>query len=518
MSAYSADSPSQEQKTPKKRSRDPVWDNYTEVNDLGELKMRCNQCQQKHRHEDHQQSAKKIGATVAAGSTEPNEKHKKMQSALAAALSIPVISINSFLDPLMRRLFRLMSPKSVIPSSFATLKSFLLNQLVIVHDKVKNQVGNLSHRFSLTCDVWTGSGMMNAHQGTPKTSQKINPPRVNVASEILAQAFAYLTKNQTDVLQLVNRQFNSLIKHNPARQSIYRSMYAVLVAKNGRIIVQYSKDKKQRKVFASMKHFLKAKQHQNIIVEHTFVSNKAACGAEMSVSEISRKHMQLIEPRQSNIPEFFAYWNLTTELVPGFKRGRKSSDYTGRSRSVDLFGQKILECAWKSSEAVPPLCTMSMLSTDDLNKWLEYENDCLNNPKRLKLNGYGFVDKPDQLVAKLLERFNTQSNPCQYEIIVTGMDEKTLAIAANFTKKNYLSNETFESLLPKTSSNAREQEPNGADYKDADWVLRRRIIGGSWSCWWSTAVGCAAKMGEWITLCRISDNRLTKTIRFPTSK
>uniref|UniRef100_A0A915EQM7 C2H2-type domain-containing protein n=1 Tax=Ditylenchus dipsaci TaxID=166011 RepID=A0A915EQM7_9BILA len=87
MSAYSADSPSQEQKTPKKRSWDPVWDNYTEVNDLGELKMRCSQCQQiftkpktsltshwEHRHKDHQQPAKKIRASVAAGSTEPNEK------------------------------------------------------------------------------------------------------------------------------------------------------------------------------------------------------------------------------------------------------------------------------------------------------------------------------------------------------------------------------------------------------------------------------------------------------------
>uniref|UniRef100_A0A915DQW7 BED-type domain-containing protein n=2 Tax=Ditylenchus dipsaci TaxID=166011 RepID=A0A915DQW7_9BILA len=176
MSAYSADSPSQEQKTPKKRSRDPIWDNFTEVYDLGELKMKCNQCQQivtkhktsltshwEHRHKDDQQPAKKIRASLATGSTEPNEKHKKIQSALAAALSIPAMSINIFLHPLMCRLFRFMSPNAVIPSSFATLKSLLLNQLVIVQNRVKNPVGNLSQRFSLTCDVWTDSGMMNAY-------------------------------------------------------------------------------------------------------------------------------------------------------------------------------------------------------------------------------------------------------------------------------------------------------------------------------------------------------------------
>uniref|UniRef100_A0A915DKT5 BED-type domain-containing protein n=1 Tax=Ditylenchus dipsaci TaxID=166011 RepID=A0A915DKT5_9BILA len=82
MPVYFADSLSQEQKTPKKRSRDPIWDNFTEVDNLGKVKMKCNQCQQivtKHktsltshwecRHKDDQQLAKKIRASMAAGNT-----------------------------------------------------------------------------------------------------------------------------------------------------------------------------------------------------------------------------------------------------------------------------------------------------------------------------------------------------------------------------------------------------------------------------------------------------------------
>uniref|UniRef100_A0A915DPE5 Uncharacterized protein n=1 Tax=Ditylenchus dipsaci TaxID=166011 RepID=A0A915DPE5_9BILA len=103
-------------KTPKKRSRDPIWDNFTEVYDLGELKIvtkhktsLTSHCE--HRHKDDQQPAKKIRASLATevlsrmrSSIFPIDvktvsmnyfRHKKIQSALAAALSIPAMSIKS---------------------------------------------------------------------------------------------------------------------------------------------------------------------------------------------------------------------------------------------------------------------------------------------------------------------------------------------------------------------------------------------------------------------------------------
>uniref|UniRef100_A0A915DE57 BED-type domain-containing protein n=1 Tax=Ditylenchus dipsaci TaxID=166011 RepID=A0A915DE57_9BILA len=73
MSTNSDNSPSQASNFAKKRSRDAVWENFTEIEVLGEFKMKCNECQliiARHKtalsnhwvkkHTDKEQPAKKI--------------------------------------------------------------------------------------------------------------------------------------------------------------------------------------------------------------------------------------------------------------------------------------------------------------------------------------------------------------------------------------------------------------------------------------------------------------------------
>uniref|UniRef100_A0A915EH00 BED-type domain-containing protein n=1 Tax=Ditylenchus dipsaci TaxID=166011 RepID=A0A915EH00_9BILA len=95
MSITEADSSSQTSKQPTKRSRHEIWVNFTEIEEMGDAKMRCNECQQL--VAKYTTSMKKL--------SEPKDKYKRIQSALAAPLLIPAFPINSFLRPLMRKLF-----------------------------------------------------------------------------------------------------------------------------------------------------------------------------------------------------------------------------------------------------------------------------------------------------------------------------------------------------------------------------------------------------------------------------
>uniref|UniRef100_A0A915DTT5 Transposase n=1 Tax=Ditylenchus dipsaci TaxID=166011 RepID=A0A915DTT5_9BILA len=174
MSTNSDNSPSQASNFAKKRSRDAVWENFTEIEVLGEFKMKCNECQLVffptssfvlHKHTDKEQPAKKICLSQNEGSGEPKEKLKKIQSVLAAVLSIPSLPINIFLHPLVRKLFHVMCPSYELPSSFNTLKSLVLNQFKHQKVKIKEELSKISHRFSLTCDVWTDSSMKSGYLG-----------------------------------------------------------------------------------------------------------------------------------------------------------------------------------------------------------------------------------------------------------------------------------------------------------------------------------------------------------------
>uniref|UniRef100_A0A915DBD9 HAT C-terminal dimerisation domain-containing protein n=1 Tax=Ditylenchus dipsaci TaxID=166011 RepID=A0A915DBD9_9BILA len=133
---------------------------------MGDAKMRCNECQQlvakyttsmkSHwvkKHKDKNQPAKKIQAEVNSELSEPKDKYKRIQSALAAPLSIPALPINSFLHPLMRKLFHSLNSNYELPRSFATLKIFLLDQYVKTQSKMKADLSTMRQRFSITCDT-----------------------------------------------------------------------------------------------------------------------------------------------------------------------------------------------------------------------------------------------------------------------------------------------------------------------------------------------------------------------------
>uniref|UniRef100_A0A915E6M4 HAT C-terminal dimerisation domain-containing protein n=1 Tax=Ditylenchus dipsaci TaxID=166011 RepID=A0A915E6M4_9BILA len=145
---------------------------------MGDAKMRCNECQQlvakyttsmkSHwvkKHKDKNQPTKKIRAEVNSELSEPKDKCKRIQSALAAALSIPALPINSFLHPLMRKLFHSLNSNYELPRSFATLKNILLDQYVKTQSKMKADLSTMRQRFSITCDVWTDRGLKNAYLG-----------------------------------------------------------------------------------------------------------------------------------------------------------------------------------------------------------------------------------------------------------------------------------------------------------------------------------------------------------------
>uniref|UniRef100_A0A915EIE9 BED-type domain-containing protein n=1 Tax=Ditylenchus dipsaci TaxID=166011 RepID=A0A915EIE9_9BILA len=168
-----ADSSSQTSKQPTKRSRHEIWGNFTEIEEMGGAKMRCNECQQlvakyttsmkSHwvkKHKDKNQPAKKIRSEVNSELSEPKDKYKRIQSALAATLSIPALPINSFLHPLMRKLFHSLNSNYELPRSFATLKKILLDQYVKTQSKMKADLSTMRQRFSITCDVWTDRGAL----------------------------------------------------------------------------------------------------------------------------------------------------------------------------------------------------------------------------------------------------------------------------------------------------------------------------------------------------------------------
>uniref|UniRef100_A0A915DM77 Transposase n=1 Tax=Ditylenchus dipsaci TaxID=166011 RepID=A0A915DM77_9BILA len=59
-----------------------------------------------------------------------------------------------------RKIGKLKSPKS-----HASLKKILVKQFGRVQSVIKEQLRNLPQRFSITCDVWTDSGLKNAYLG-----------------------------------------------------------------------------------------------------------------------------------------------------------------------------------------------------------------------------------------------------------------------------------------------------------------------------------------------------------------
>uniref|UniRef100_A0A915DJ64 BED-type domain-containing protein n=1 Tax=Ditylenchus dipsaci TaxID=166011 RepID=A0A915DJ64_9BILA len=174
----SADSPSQGSKSAKKRKRDPIWESFTEVEENGEIKMECSQCHEKFskyktvlmrhwekKHQDKDQPRKQIRSTGAKDSIEPKEKYKKIQKALSAVLSIPSLPIHIFMHPLVRKLFQVMSPSFELPKSFASFKRILQEQFLSLQEDIKDNLSKMQQRYSLTCDVWTDSGMKNAYLG-----------------------------------------------------------------------------------------------------------------------------------------------------------------------------------------------------------------------------------------------------------------------------------------------------------------------------------------------------------------
>uniref|UniRef100_A0A915CR09 Uncharacterized protein n=1 Tax=Ditylenchus dipsaci TaxID=166011 RepID=A0A915CR09_9BILA len=70
--------------------------------------------------------------------------------------------------------------------------------------------------------------------------------------------------------------------------------------------------------------------------------------------------------------------------------------------------------------------------------------------KLYKTNYYRFVEPLDVLVDIIFQSFQSQNKPCQYEIVVTDLQEINVsACKINKTARNYVTNEVMESIFLK---------------------------------------------------------------------
>uniref|UniRef100_A0A915DTA5 Uncharacterized protein n=1 Tax=Ditylenchus dipsaci TaxID=166011 RepID=A0A915DTA5_9BILA len=167
MSGLSADSPSQGSKSAKKRKRDPIWESFTEIEENAEIKMKCSQCHEK--FSKYKTVLMRIGEKNT--KTKINQENKSVQLeqkivlSQKKILSIPSLPIQIFMHPLVRKLFQVMFPSFELPESFASFKRILQEQFLSLQEGIKDELSKMQQRYSLTCDVWTDSGMKNAYLG-----------------------------------------------------------------------------------------------------------------------------------------------------------------------------------------------------------------------------------------------------------------------------------------------------------------------------------------------------------------
>uniref|UniRef100_A0A915D363 Transposase n=1 Tax=Ditylenchus dipsaci TaxID=166011 RepID=A0A915D363_9BILA len=152
----------------KRRRRNYIWDMYEkEENSHGEIKWKCSECQVRLSNYPTSVSRRwEFRSQISEEIANSNSRDSRVQStAFIDVLSIPCMSVNLMLHPLVRELFYEMNPKIEFPSSFNALRNMLTNRLDRVKQALKVYFNKTAHRFSLTCDVWSDKGSNNAYLG-----------------------------------------------------------------------------------------------------------------------------------------------------------------------------------------------------------------------------------------------------------------------------------------------------------------------------------------------------------------
>lgn len=168
----------------KKRKKNLIWDYYFFDSDLN--KYICNECKieyssnsttvflREHLLKTHKSLSDKYlldqSITDKFVSSQKyivkkERREKSIENMFSIVLSIPSLSINTFLNDKVRDFFQLLNPNFAIPKSHGGLKSIVLEKQKETFINIKNFLKNNSYTPSLTIDIWSDQGLKNSYLG-----------------------------------------------------------------------------------------------------------------------------------------------------------------------------------------------------------------------------------------------------------------------------------------------------------------------------------------------------------------
>uniref|UniRef100_A0A915CWE9 BED-type domain-containing protein n=1 Tax=Ditylenchus dipsaci TaxID=166011 RepID=A0A915CWE9_9BILA len=162
MSLLSDDSPNSGSKNSKKRMRDAVWQNFSEINDGEDIKMKCNECQQV--VAKHKTSISSHWSYKHKDKMQPPEK--SAQAAWMFLLSRQT-GTRKYMPLYLPFCLFIYANEHYPPSSYASSLPCNVSEIRDPRQFFVAQIytAELICSFSLTCDVWTDSGLNNAYLG-----------------------------------------------------------------------------------------------------------------------------------------------------------------------------------------------------------------------------------------------------------------------------------------------------------------------------------------------------------------
>src|SRR5687768_9209319 len=90
------------------------------------------------------------------------------------------------------------------------------------------------------------------------TQQKESRHPITLPNDTMLEVLSFLTRNQHDHLQMVNLHFNSTISYATKDILPIRTIYTVIMKKNGTVTVQMDKKRKEQKHFPTFDALLAA--------------------------------------------------------------------------------------------------------------------------------------------------------------------------------------------------------------------------------------------------------------------
>uniref|UniRef100_A0A915E7B0 RING-type domain-containing protein n=1 Tax=Ditylenchus dipsaci TaxID=166011 RepID=A0A915E7B0_9BILA len=381
-----------------------------------------------------------------------------------------------------------------------TLRSIAMG---IDHSKVEKEEIQTSSKHEITQETQN-----TAKELVSKESEEHGPSSTgrSFAEKLLSELFVFPKKNELDVLQLVNTQFNSLIK-SPSVNCPLRAMHSVVVKTDGSVVVSYNEDGNIERTFVSVKEVFQMKDQQNFHLRHIFISVKDA-----EMHQVYMNFLNLINPYCAQLGKFFTAWHPMDQLPKNLaEKHSLEAGFYGRQFGHHVFCSHTIDLEWPAHGDD----LIDQPSACEMIKWLEFDHP-EPVPKRFRANCYGFKEEPMIFMNKLFARFHHQNCSCPFEIIVIdlneGMDLSDLPI--NKSVKNYTTNEVLESILM-PANNVKEDNP---DYKKVQWVIRRRHMHCKWNPWWSTETGKEEededKFGVWYKLTSTNNQSLMRRVRY----